>query len=39
MYDGYCRVVLPGIRAADIETVAWRLGVGGISEVLIREER
>jgi hypothetical protein len=39
IYDGYWRVVLPGIRAADIEAIAWRLGSGGISEVLIREER
>jgi rare lipoprotein A len=39
MYDSYCRVVLPGIQAADIEGIAWRLGSGGVSEILIREER
>jgi hypothetical protein len=39
LYNGHYRVVLPGIQAADIEPVAWRLGAGGISEILIREER
>jgi rare lipoprotein A len=39
MYEAFCRVVLPGLRAADVEAIAWKLGSGGISEVLLREER
>jgi rare lipoprotein A len=38
-YEEYYRVVLSGIRADDVPSLAERLGTAGFSEVLIREER
>jgi hypothetical protein len=38
-YNDYYRVVLSGIRANEIENVAWRLGAANFSEALLREER
>jgi rare lipoprotein A len=37
-HDDYYRVVLTGIRAEDIQTLAGRLGSIGFREILIREE-
>jgi hypothetical protein len=37
-YDNYTRVVIPGIRAADLTAAAQRLGNVGIREVWIRRE-
>jgi hypothetical protein len=38
LYGGYCRVVLTGIRAADVETIIRRVGAAGFMQVFIREE-
>jgi hypothetical protein len=38
LYGGYCRVVLTGIRAADVETIIRRVGTAGFMQVFIREE-
>jgi rare lipoprotein A len=35
----YFRVVLAGIKGAEVQTVAERLGAAGFREALIREER
>lgn len=37
-YGGYCRVVITGVRAPDIETVVGRIGAAGFGQVFIREE-
>jgi cell division protein FtsN len=37
-YDRYWRVVLPRVRAVEIDDIAWRLGAAGFSEALLREE-
>jgi rare lipoprotein A len=37
-HDDYYRVVLPGIRAEDIQSLAGRLGSAGFREILVREE-
>jgi cell division protein FtsN len=38
-YNDYYRILLPGIRASEIENIARRLGAANFSEALIREER
>jgi cell division protein FtsN len=38
-YNEYYRIVLTGIRASEIENIAWRLGAANFPEVLLREER
>jgi hypothetical protein len=38
-YYDYYRVVLTGIRASEIENIAWRLGAANFPEALLREER
>jgi hypothetical protein len=38
LYGGYCRVVLTGIRAADVEAIIRRVGAAGFMQVFIREE-
>jgi hypothetical protein len=38
-YNDYYRVVLTGIRASEIENIAWRLGAANFPEALLREER
>jgi len=38
-YGSVNRIVLPGIRAADMPLVVQRLAAAGFSEVWIREER
>jgi hypothetical protein len=38
-YGDYIRVVISGVRAEDLETIAWRLGGVNFTEVLIREMR
>ncbi|MFP3089084.1 SPOR domain-containing protein [Treponema sp. TIM-1] len=38
LYGGYCRVVLTGIRAADVEAIIRRVGAAGFIQVFIREE-
>jgi rare lipoprotein A len=37
-YENFYRVVIAGIRAEDIQTLAGRLGPAGFSEILVREE-
>jgi rare lipoprotein A len=37
-YGGYCRVVITGIRAPDMEIVISRIGTAGFGQVFIREE-
>jgi cell division protein FtsN len=37
-YEEFYRVVLPGIRAADIPQAAQRLGALGFAEVFVRPE-
>jgi rare lipoprotein A len=37
-YENFYRVVIAGIRAEDIQTLAGRLGSAGFSEILVREE-
>jgi hypothetical protein len=38
LYGGYCRVVITGIRAADVESIILRIGSAGFMQVFIREE-
>jgi hypothetical protein len=38
-YGDYYRVVLSGIRAEEVPSLAIQLGTAGFLEVLIREER
>jgi hypothetical protein len=38
LYGGYCRVVLTGIRAVDVEAIIRRVGAAGFMQVFIREE-
>jgi rare lipoprotein A len=38
VHGGYCRVVITGVRAADIEFAIERIGAAGFGQVLIREE-
>jgi hypothetical protein len=38
-YNDYYRIVLPNIRAREIENIAWRLGAANFPEALLREER
>jgi cell division protein FtsN len=38
-YGNVNRIVLPGIRAADMALIVQRLAAAGFSEVWIREER
>jgi rare lipoprotein A len=37
-HEGFYRVVLPGLRAGEINTVAQRLGNAGFREAIIRQE-
>jgi rare lipoprotein A len=37
-HENFYRVVIAGIRAEDIQTLAGRLGSAGFSEILVREE-
>jgi rare lipoprotein A len=37
-HEDFYRVVIAGIRAEDIQTLAGRLGSAGFSEILVREE-
>jgi hypothetical protein len=36
-YGDYIRVIISGVRAADLELIAMRLGSANFQEVLIRE--
>jgi hypothetical protein len=38
-YNEYYRIVLTGVRANEIENIAWRLGAARFPEALLREER
>jgi rare lipoprotein A len=38
-FENYIRVVIPGIRAADMSALAVRLGAAGFPELYIKEER
>jgi hypothetical protein len=37
-YQNYYRIVLTGVRAGEIENIAWRLGAANFTELLLREE-
>jgi hypothetical protein len=37
-YQNYYRIVLTGIRAREVEDIAWRLGAARFTELLLREE-
>jgi hypothetical protein len=37
-HEGYCRVVLTGIRAPDVEAVVRRAGSAGFTQIFVREE-
>jgi cell division protein FtsN len=38
-HNGCWRVILTGIRAAEVRDISWRLRAAGFSEALLREER
>jgi rare lipoprotein A len=37
-YQNYYRIVLTGIRAGEVDNIAWRLGAANFTELLLREE-